>query len=331
MSCARVLNAVGSYRQSAKMPVDLAVGLSQHQPLYQRLSISSLKPGPRQHQLTGRHSLLHSSSSSLYSSSPRPSSPAPSEPRSCFRRDAGGSPSKKRVVFADAIGLALTAVRLFIAEPSAIAATLGRRPSFAQLQSQQWTSDKLQRNRLSFPRPTLALPASLARQQDSCVQLESCNVSGQSLSGKVRVNHVSVDKTVHVRATFDSWRSHHDIPCTFLQRQQLGGSEVDLFSFDVSLPKHKEPTERGEFFVEFCVAFRPRPGATPHWDNNGGQNYRVCVDAGGSNGHRGNAFRCHPTLSQHRPPASPTVQNAADPHHLQGTLSSRVRGEWNTL
>uniref|UniRef100_A0A8C2Z4W0 CBM21 domain-containing protein n=1 Tax=Cyclopterus lumpus TaxID=8103 RepID=A0A8C2Z4W0_CYCLU len=234
--------------------------------------------------LTGRHPPLNSSTSAIYSSSPRPSSPrpsspVPSEPRSCFRRDGGGgSPSKKRVVFADAIGLALTTVRMFVAEPSHTASTLPRRPSFAQMQSQQWTSDILQRNRLrlSLPRPTLTSQASLTRQQDACVQLESCNVSEHSLSGKVRVNHVSVDKAVHVRVTFDSWRSHHDIPCTFLQQQQhLGGSNVDLFAFDLSLPKHKDPTERGEFYVEFCVAFRPRPGATPHWDNNGGQNYRV--------------------------------------------------------
>ncbi|XP_068430740.1 protein phosphatase 1 regulatory subunit 3C [Clinocottus analis] len=335
MSCARVLHAFGS--QPAVTPVDLAVclSLSQRQPLSQLLFMSPLKATPRRHQLTGLYPLLPSSSSSssysstapssppIYSSSPRLSTPVPSEHRSCFRRDGGtGGPSKKRVVFADTVGLALTAVRLFVSEPSYAGSTLARRPFFAKLQSQQSTSDKLQRNRLrlSLPRPALASQASLA-----CVQLESCNVSEHSLSGKVRVNHVSVDKAVHVRVTFDSWRSHHDIPCTFLQQQRLGSSDVDIFAFDFSLPKSKDPAER----VEFRVAFRPRPGAAPHWDDNGGQNYKVCVETGGWSGHQGDAYRCHPTLSQQRPAlwplhVSPGKQNSADPHHLQRTLSSRV-------
>ncbi|XP_068562054.1 protein phosphatase 1 regulatory subunit 3C [Cebidichthys violaceus] len=334
MSCTRVLHAFGSHRQHATTPVDLALclSLSQRQPLYQLLSMSPLKPAPRRHQPTGLHP-PHPSSSSIYSSSTLPSSP---EPRSCFRRDAGGGPSKKRVVFADAKGLALTAVRLFIPEPSTTASTLATRPSLAKLQSHQWTSDKLQRHRLrlGFPQPTLASQASqasLARQRDACVQLESCKVSEHSVRGKVRINHVSVDKAVHVRVTFDSWRSYHDIPCTFLQQQRFGGSDVDLFAFDLSLPKNIDPTEQ----VEFCVAFRPGNGATPLWDDNRGQNYRVCVETGGANGHQGNAYRCHPTLSQHRPPlwplhVSPSMQNSADPQHLQRSLSNRVGAEWKT-
>ncbi|KAK9532888.1 hypothetical protein VZT92_010251 [Zoarces viviparus] len=344
MSCTRVLHAFGSHRQQAVKPVDLAVclSLSRRQPLYQLLSKSPLKPAPHRHQSTGLHPLHSSSSSSspIYSSLSLSSSPAPPEPRSCFRRDAGGGPSKKRVVFADAIGLALTAVRLFI--PEHTASTLSTRPSLATLQSHQSTSDKLQRHKLwlGSPQPTLASQApqapqaSLPRQRDACVQLESCKVSEHSLSGKVRVNHVSVDKAVYLRVTFDSWRSHHDVPCMFLEQQQqqrFGGSDVDLFAFDLSLPKNIDPTEH----VEFCVAFRPGNGATPLWDDNRGQNYRVSVETGGSNGQQGNAYRCHPTLSQHRPPlwplhVSPSMQNSAA-QHLQRSLSNRVRTDWTTL
>ncbi|XP_033503316.1 protein phosphatase 1 regulatory subunit 3C-B [Epinephelus lanceolatus] len=341
MNCARVLHALGSHSQPAVMPVDIAMclSLSQRQPLYELLSMSPLKPTQRRYQPTNcppRTSLHppHPSSSSPFSSSTLPpSSPLPSEPRSCFRRDSAGL-NKKRVVFADAKGLALTAVRLFIPEPSSPASTLMMKPSLAKLQGQQPTSNKLQRYklRLAFPQPTLDVKVFLARLREMHVQLESCNISEHSLSGTVRVSHVGTDKAVHVRVTFDSWRSQHDIPCTFLQQHRFGGSDMDVFTFDLSLPKNIDPKER----VEFCVSFRPGPGAVPHWDNNRGQNYRVCVETDGSNGYQADAYCWYPTLSQHRPPSWPShvslsMQNSADVQHLQRSLSNRVRAECKTL
>ncbi|KAL6097352.1 uncharacterized protein ACO6RY_06467 [Pungitius sinensis] len=291
MTCARVLQAFGSHPQ----PADLAVclGLSRRRP---PLGL----PAPRRRQQTGLQShRLSFSSSPSYLPTPPPPSLVTSEPRSCFRRYGGAS--KKRVVFADAKGLALTVVRLFIPEPSNFASTLEMRPSFSRLQSQLLPSDKLQghRLRLGFPQPAIASQSSPARQQYPCVQLESCNVSEHSLSGTVRVNHVSVDKAVHVRVTFDSWRSHHDIHCT--QQQRFGGSNEDLFTFDLSLPKNNDPAER----VEFCVVFTPGNGAMPQWDDNRGQNYRLIVETGGSNGPQGDSYRCQPTLSQYRSPLWP--------------------------
>ncbi|XP_029300850.1 protein phosphatase 1 regulatory subunit 3C-B-like [Cottoperca gobio] len=331
MNCARVLHAFGTHTQPAVMPVDLAMclSLSRRQPLYQLLSMSPLKATQRRYQptdcpqRTGLHSPHPSSSSPFSSSSPLPSSPVYSEPRSCFRRDSGGL-NKKRVVFADAMGLALTAVRLFIPEPSPAASTLLMKPSLAKLQGQQSTSNTLHRYkwRLGFPQPTLDVKGFLTRLRDMHVQLESCNISEHTLSGKVRVSHVSIDEAVHIRVTFDSWRSHHDVPCTFLQQQRFGGSDMAVFAFDLNLPKNIDPKER----VEFCVYFKPGPGATPHWDDNRGQNYRVCVEKDGSNGNPGDAYRCYPTLSQHRPPLWPlhaalSMQNSADPQYLQRSLS----------
>ncbi|XP_037339696.2 protein phosphatase 1 regulatory subunit 3C-B [Pungitius pungitius] len=304
MTCARVLPAFGSHRQPAVTPVDLAVclGLSQRRPL---LGLP-VKPAPRRRQQTclQSHRLSSASSSPSYSPSPPPPSLATSEPRSCFRRYGGAS--KKRVVFADAKGLALAVVRLFIPEPSNFASTLEMRPSFSRLQSQLLPSDKLQhhRLRLGFPQPAIASQSSPARQQYPCVQLESCNVSEHSLSGTVRVNHVSVEKAVHVRVTFDSWRSHHDIHCILLQQQQqqrFGGSNEDLFAFDLSLPKNIDPAER----VEFCVVLTPGNDAMPQWDDNRGQNYRLIVETGGSNGPQGDCYRFQPTLSQYRSPLWP--------------------------
>ncbi|XP_071322612.1 protein phosphatase 1 regulatory subunit 3C-B [Trachinotus anak] len=338
MNCTRVLHAFGSHPQAAVMPVDLAMclSLSQRQPLYQLLSMSPLKPAKCHCQPTDSlprnsfHSLHQSSSSS---SSLLPFSPVPSEPRSCFRRDSG-SVNKKRVVFADAKGLALTAVRLFIPEPSSTTPALLMKPLPAKLQGQQSTSNNLQRYkfRLGFPQPTLDFQAFLARLRETRVQLESCNISEHSLSGKVCVSHVSIEKAVHIRVTFNSWRSHHDIPCTFLQQQCCGGSDMGVFAFDLSLPQNIDPKER----IEFCVSFRAGPGTAAHWDDNRGQNYRVCMEKDPSNAIQSEANRYYPALSKHRPPSWPShvsfnMQNSADLQYLQRSLSSRVRAECKTL
>lgn len=254
--------------------------------------------------------------------------------RSCFRRDGGaGGVNKKRVVFADAIGLALTAVRLFIPEPSSPYPTLVMRPFLAKVEEQQSPASKLQRPklRLDFPQPALDTKAFLARLRETHVQLESCNVTENLLSGKVCVTNLGIDKAVHVRVTFDSWRTHHDIPCRFLQ-QQRGAPDTDVFAFDLSLPQNVDPKDG----IEFCVSYRPGLGSTTHWDDNKGQNFRVCVDKEVSNSPQANASRFYPSLSKHRPPAWPshvtdTMRTPADLQYLQKSLSSRVRNEWKTL
>lgn len=324
----RVLHAFGSHPQPAVTPVDLCLSLSQRPPLYQLLSMSPLKPTKRHSQpvddppRTG----LRSPNNSLLSRL----STVPSRPRSCFRRNGAGL-NKKRVVFADTKGLALTAVHLFIPEPSSPDSTLMMKPSPAKLQGQQSTSDKQQqcKLRLGFPQPTLDFKAFLARLRETCVQLESCNIAELSLTGKVCVSHASVEKTVHIRVTFDSWRSHHDIPCTFLQQLPFRGSDRDVFVFDVCLPRHIDPKER----VEFCVSFRPGPGATPHWDDNKGQNYRVYIEKDGSNANQGDANRFYPSLLKRRPPShvSLSMQNSAEHPYLQRSLLNTVRAEWKTL
>lgn len=315
----------------------MCLSISRRQPLYQLLSMSPLKPKQGHCQPTdgppgtGLRSPHHSLFSPYPLSSSLPS--VPSRPRSCFRRNGAGL-NKKRVVFADTKGLALTAVRLFIPEPSSPDSTLVMKPSPAKLQGQQSTSNKQQRYklRLGFPQPTLAFNAFLARLRETCVQLESCNISEHSLIGKVCVSHVSVDKTVHIRVTFDSWRSHRDILCTFLQQLPFGGTDMDVFAFDLSLPKNIDPKER----VEFCVYFRPGPGATPHWDDNRGQNYRVCTDKDGSNANQCDANRFYPTLSQQRPPSWPShvslgMQNSAEPPYIQRSSFNRVGAKWKSL
>ncbi|CAB1415812.1 unnamed protein product [Pleuronectes platessa] len=333
MSYTRVLHALGSHPPAAVMPVELAryLSLSRRQPLQPLVPSTPLKPAQRYSHptdfppKTGLHSPHHSSSSS--SSSVLPSS---SEPRSCFRRDSGGGNKKRRVVFADALGLALTAVRLFIPEPSAAAPALLMKPTVVKLQGQEPASSKLERHRFrpGFPQPMQDLKNFLARLREKHVQLGSCSITDHSLRGKVWVSHDSSEKAVNIKVTFDSWRSHHDIPCTFLQQQRFGSSDMSVFTFDLSLPQSIDPKER----IEFCVYLRPGAGTTAHWDDNRGQNYRLCVEKDAPNTNQGDLNRFYPTLSKHRPPTWPSrEQTSADLQHLHRTLSGRVREEWKTL
>lgn len=299
----------------------MCLSLSHRQPLYQLLSMSPLNPTQRRCQPSSRsphHSLF----------SPYPLTPSlpnvPSQPKSCFRRHGAGL-KKKRVVFADAKGFSLTAVRLFIPEPASPDASLLIKHSTAKLQGEQSTLDKQQHYnlRLGFPQPMTASKAFFARLRETRIQLGSCNISEHSLIGKVCVYHAGVEKNVLIRITFDSWRSLHDIPCTFLQQLPFGGSDMDIFSFDLCLPKKLDPREQ----VEFCVYFRPGPGSTPHWDDNRGQSYRLCIEKDGSHDTQGNANHMYPMFSKRRPSSrtsyeSLNVQNSAEFPYLQRIFSN---------
>ncbi|XP_030006910.1 LOW QUALITY PROTEIN: protein phosphatase 1 regulatory subunit 3C-B [Sphaeramia orbicularis] len=339
MNCTRVLPALGGHPQPPMMPVDLAMclSLSQREPLYQLLSMSPLRPtqplcqSTDYPQKTAVYSPYYSSTSSSSSSSLLPSSPSPSVLRSCIQRESSAG-SKKRVVFADAKDCRLL---LYDFSPLNPHPRLPRsmKPSGVKLQSQQLTSQKLQhyKLRLGFQQPTLDFNALLARLRDMRVQLESCSLSENHLSGKVRVSHASYEQSVHVRMTFDSWRNHHDIPCTFLQQQRCGVFNMDIFSFDFSLPQNLDPRDR----IEFCVCFRPEPGATLHWDNNKGQNYRVLMEKDELKGNQGDAIHGCPTLSKYRPPSWPSHLASLGLHtsaeYLKRSLSNRVGAEWRTL
>lgn len=349
MACTRVLSAIGSHPQPALTPVDLAMRLSQRQPLYELLSMSPLKPAEQTcrpahclQRTANFYSSRRAPSFSRWQPSSLPPAPATTGPRSCFRRESNGQ-TKKRVVFADAKGLALTAVRLFIPDSSIPAPTLAAKPIETKLQTQQWPSNKLQQqppliilqqqttSNKSLRSPQPDLDSSLARLREMRVQLESCSISGNSLSGRVRVSHVGNEKAVHVRVTFDSWQSHHDIPCTYLQEQRFGGSEVQFFAFDLSLPKTVDPEER----VEFCVYLRTGAGAATHWDDNNGQNYRLYVEKDRANANQGNA-NGYSSLSKYQPLSWPShgslgSQNYADPQYFQNSLTNRVRAEWDSV
>lgn len=255
------------------MPVDLAMHTQTNPRVSHLLGISSLRPSalnmPPQEFQFSRPS-TPSPTSSLYSFSSASSIASYSPPgRGTLRR-------KKRVVFADDKGLSLTSVRIFTTDHPEMETEdtpqpeekvkVADKPKAAEKPSAQ--AGKM-RVKLGFLQPC----PDRASLKENLVQMESCSVTEKTLSGSVRVCNVKFDKTVFVRITFDSWRSHQDITCTYVREPQ-GSLETDLFAFNIPLPSDIDPAKR----VEFLVVFQPGKTGVQLVDNNKGKNYHVSVE-----------------------------------------------------
>ncbi|KAL0182301.1 hypothetical protein M9458_021676 [Cirrhinus mrigala] len=243
------------------MPMDLAMHAHFSPPVSQLLGMSALRTSPP-----------NVSSPELQLSRLSPPSPtyslSSSSSTSSLSSGSPGTPrKKKRVVFADAKGLSLTSVRLFTTDPSETETEDALQPE-EHVKPRTPMQSMTLRLKLGFPLPV----PDRASLKENYVQLESCGLTEKAFSGTVRVCNIKYDKTVFIRITFDSWRSHKDIPCTYV-REQNGSLETELFSFNVPLPSDLDPKEHVEFFIVF------RPGNTMQCvDNNRGKNYCILVE-----------------------------------------------------
>ncbi|XP_042364633.1 protein phosphatase 1 regulatory subunit 3B [Plectropomus leopardus] len=179
------------------------------------------------------------------------------------RRDSGKA--KKQVTFADHRGLSLTKVKVFsqfsdpIDVPVNIQVTLSSAPSLPA------EEDKLV---LDFTQPSSDYLHFRQSLETNLVCLEHCMLKEKALAGTVKVKNVSFEKSVKLRVTFDSWRSHSDVDCEYV-KNTYPSSYSDTFSFTVPLPEQLPPHERVEFAVCYEVDGRE------HWDSNQGSNYRI--------------------------------------------------------
>ncbi|XP_018419196.1 PREDICTED: protein phosphatase 1 regulatory subunit 3C-like [Nanorana parkeri] len=169
-------------------------------------------------------------------------------------------PRKKGVVFADALGLALTSVRhisrpFFDEDPLVIA--LASLRALRPFSTSTYTLD--------FQPPAHDYSSFRARLAQQHVCLEQCAVQGAAVAGTVQVHNLGYQKRVTLRVSYDNWKSHYDLPCSYL-RDPYGGGETDMFSFRLPLPPG---TQR----AEFCICFWCQ--GEEHWDSNGGKNYAL--------------------------------------------------------
>lgn len=171
---------------------------------------------------------------------------------------------KKQVVFADARGLALTDIMVYKDEDplqfslSDLEGVLATVNLAANPDSDDFVLD--------FTPPSedyLDLRQRLKAQQ---VTLENCSIQEGSLTGTIKVQNISFEKSVSLRITFDQWSSHEDFPCQYLNNV-YGCRDTDTFSFSIPLPDAPTETSR----VEFCICYQAQDQT--FWDNNHGANY----------------------------------------------------------
>lgn len=199
---------------------------------------------------------------------------------------------KKRVQFADSLGLCLASVKHFSAaeEPQVPPAVLSRLHSFpGRRRDLHHFSAALGGCLARAPPPASApgpapsrplvpafeaagerLAAERLRRQRVCLEAASgTELAGApaDVRGVVRVLGCPGAKEVTVRYTFNDWLSFLDSPAAPLPPSD--GEPVERFHFALCLP----PGLQQGAAVHFAVCYRSQQGE--FWDNNGGSNYTL--------------------------------------------------------
>ncbi|XP_053368298.1 protein phosphatase 1 regulatory subunit 3C-B isoform X2 [Clarias gariepinus] len=178
--------------------------------------------------------------------------------------------AKKRVVFADSKGMSLTAIHVFkdFEEDPVLPSDLQFEMSDLENAIVGLKVEKEQSFVLDFAQPAADYLDFRNRLKKNLVCLENCVIQDKSLMGTLKVSNVSFEKSVYVRITFDSWKSHTDVPCVYMNNV-YGCADIDTFSFTIDLPSSVLHEDR----VEFCISYQANDET--HWDNNDGKNYRL--------------------------------------------------------
>lgn len=188
--------------------------------------------------------------------------------------NGAGSSERKRVKFADSMGLNLASVKHFSAleDPQIPNKVLSRHKSFPP-QQQELLND-LRQSFASSPdtdRLVCCFPElrdAERRAQRLRVCLEKITITQFDVRGQILVFTGCADKEVGVRYTFNDWLSHVDAQALPVAAEQPG-SVGERFSFTVFTPPYMDPSSA----VHLAVYLKSEEGE--FWDNNEGENYTL--------------------------------------------------------
>ncbi|XP_048203351.1 protein phosphatase 1 regulatory subunit 3G [Perognathus longimembris pacificus] len=222
---------------------------------------------------------------------------------------------KKRVQFADSLGLSLASVKHFSdsEEPQVPPAVLLRLRSFPVLSKDlEQLGGLLAAAKAPAPlrapplrlRPLFQLPGPSAAaerlwRQRVCLDRVQCSAAlGTEVTGAGRVISCPGPRTVTVRYTFTEWRSFLDVPAELQPEERetrlpeapsgVSGSEsgnlkeepaAERFYFSLCLPPSLQPKEEEDVDVRGVAvhfAICYRCQQGEYWDNNAGANYTLC-------------------------------------------------------
>uniref|UniRef100_A0A667YRP2 Protein phosphatase 1 regulatory subunit 3G n=1 Tax=Myripristis murdjan TaxID=586833 RepID=A0A667YRP2_9TELE len=189
-----------------------------------------------------------------------------------------GNEGRKRVKFADTMGMTLTSVKHFSAleEPQIPSKVLSRLRSFPpqpqELLNELCTDFRagLSMDRLvaCFPEPGAERDlAERVRRLRVC--LEKLTITQLDVRGQIRVLTDCPNKEVGLRYTFNDWLSHVDAQALPVAADHHSSVVGERYSFIMYTPPFLDPSSS----VHFAVYLRTDDGE--FWDNNSGQNYTL--------------------------------------------------------
>ena len=181
-------------------------------------------------------------------------------------RTPPGTPSRKTVRFADALGLDLETVRHILElDPGCPS------PPIPSLN----LDGACQRNvksvlRFCFDQPG-GRPDFLHRLYTQNICLENVVVSDMTVVGTIKVRNLNYNKEVRVRYSWDCWSSHCNVLAVYVAGSCDG--PTDRFSFAFTVPRSHTGLGDKVFFAVFYQV-----GGQVYWDNNIGHNYLMLVE-----------------------------------------------------
>ena len=190
---------------------------------------------------------------------------------------------KKKVSFADELGLSLTHVKIILETPDQppklrpeILSSLTRGANAGVTVAPPL--------KLNFKQPASDYISFREKIHTNCVCLENVILKDYNLLGTIKVKNLAFEKSVTVRFTHNSWKDTLDIPCTYVPA--AGASNTDTFSFEIKIPPNFNPHEK----VEFCIRYET--ASQQFWDNNNGNNYGIVPNDWHEEDHKlsGNVF-----------------------------------------
>uniref|UniRef100_A0A8C2XJG0 Protein phosphatase 1 regulatory subunit 3G n=2 Tax=Cyclopterus lumpus TaxID=8103 RepID=A0A8C2XJG0_CYCLU len=184
-----------------------------------------------------------------------------------------GGDGRKKVKFADSMGLNLASVKHFssLEDPQIPSKVLSRHKSFPPRQ-QDFLNDLCQSFKSSldtdrlvacFPEPRDAQ----RRVQRLRVCLEKVSITQFDVRGQIRVLTGCTEKEVGLRYTFNDWLSYVDAQALPVATDH--GTVGERFGFTVYTPPFMDPSSA----VHFAVYVRSEEGE--FWDNHEGRNYTL--------------------------------------------------------
>lgn len=195
----------------------------------------------------------------------------PAYPAALLERVSGG---RKRVKFADSMGLTLASVKHFSAleEPQIPSKVLSRHRSFPP-QQHDLLHDLCHSFKAGLDTDRLVACFPELREAERRVHLlrvclERVTITQFDVRGQIRVLDGREDKEVGVRYTFNDWLSYVDALAVPVAADQPG-LVGERFVFTVYTPPFVDPSSA----VHFAVYLKTEEGE--FWDNNGGQNYSL--------------------------------------------------------